>query len=80
MGCEVGNPGIQPQRRGIAVDRYLGMDVHAESCSFCVVDASGKVVRGDAVESNGQALISYLKQLAGKLHLCYEASEWAVWL
>lgn len=62
------------------MERYLGMDVHAESCSFCVLNSSGKVVRRDVVETNGRALISYLKQLAGRLHLCYEESEWAGWL
>lgn len=62
------------------MERYLGMDVHAESCSFCVLNASGKVVRRDVVETNGQALVAYLKQLAGRLHLCFEESEWAGWL
>lgn len=62
------------------MERYLGMDVHAESCSFCLLNASGKVVRRDVVETNGQALVAYLKQLAGRLHLCFEESEWAGWL
>jgi transposase len=56
------------------------MDVHAESCSFCVLDARGKEVQRDVVETNGQALIQYLKQFSGRLHLCYEESEWAGWL
>lgn len=51
------------------MERYLGVDVHVESCSFCVLDASGKVVRRDVVETNGQALIACLKQLAGLFHL-----------
>ena len=80
MGCETRDPGIEPQRRRIAVERYLGMDVHAESCSFCVLEASGKELRRDVVETNGQALIHYLKQFSGGLHLCYEESEWAGWL
>jgi len=62
------------------MERYLGMDVHAESCSFCVLEASGKELRRDVVETNGQALIQYLKQFSGGLHLCYEESEWAGWL
>ena len=62
------------------MERYLGMDVHAESCSFCVLEASGKELRRDVVETNGQARIQYLKQFSGGLHLCYEESEWAGWL
>ena len=59
------------------MERYLGMDVHAESCSFCVQEASGKELRRDVVETNGQALVSYVKHVAGRLHLCFEESEWA---
>ena len=54
------------------MERYLGMDVHAESCCFCVLEASGKELRRDVVETNGQALVQYLKQVSGGLHLCYE--------
>lgn len=79
MGCLL-TPGILPQRRRIAVERYIGMDVHAESCSLCVLDARGKQVRGEVVETNGQAIIQYLKQFSGRLHLCFEESEWAGWL
>ena len=62
------------------MERYLGMDVHKTSCSFCVLDASGRRVRQDVVETNGQALVGYLKQQPGRLHLCFEESEWALWL
>lgn len=62
------------------MERYLGMDVHAESCSFCVLEASGKEVQRGVVETNGEALVSYVKQFPGRLHLCYEESEWAGWL
>lgn len=62
------------------MERYLGMDVHAESCTICVVDGRGRQVRRDVVETNGQALVEYLKQVPGRLHLCFEESEWAAWL
>ena len=39
-----------------------------------------KRVRRDVVETNGQALVGYLKQLAGDLHLCIEEGEWSQWL
>lgn len=62
------------------MERYLGMDVHTASCTLCVLDARGKRVRHDVVETNGQALVGYLKQLPGRLHLCFEESEWEAWL
>ncbi len=49
--------GIAPQRRRTAVERYLGGDVHAQSVTFSVLDASGRQIRRDVVETNGQALV-----------------------
>ena len=63
------------------MERYLGMDVHAASCTFSVKDAAGKWIhRNVVVETNGRALIGYLKQQPGRLHLGLEESEWAHWL
>ncbi|MGD2071709.1 MAG: transposase [Gemmatimonadota bacterium] len=62
------------------MERYVGMDVHAESCSVTVRKASGKVIRRDIVETNGQALTRYLETLGGNLHLCVEECEWSNWL
>lgn len=60
--------------------RYLGMDVHAASVTVCVLNEAGKRVRQDVVETNGQALVEYLKMQPGRLHLCFEEGEWAHWL
>lgn len=62
------------------MERYLGGDVHAASVSFCVLNESGKQVRRDVVETNGRALLGYVKQLAGNLHLCIEEGEQSQWL
>jgi len=62
------------------MERYLGGDVHAASVSFCVLNESGRQLRHDVVETNGQALVGYLKQLPGNLHLCIEEGEWSQWL
>ena len=62
------------------MERYLGADVHAASVPFCVLDASGKQIRRDVVETNGKALVGYLQQLPGRLHLCLEEGEWSQWL
>jgi hypothetical protein len=72
--------GIEPQRRRTAMERYLGADVHAASVTFCMLDASGKQIRRDGVETYGKALVGYLQQLPGNLHLCLEEGEWSQWL
>ena len=62
------------------MERYLGGDVHAASVTFSVLDASGKQLRRDVVETNGKVLIGYLQQIPGNLHLCIEEGEWSQWL
>jgi hypothetical protein len=62
------------------MQRYLGLDVHADSCTLSVLSEAGKGVRRDVVETNGQALVSLLKQIPGTLHLCVEEGEWSQWL
>lgn len=62
------------------MERYLGLDVHRDSCTFCVLSESGQQVQRQVVETNGQALVSFVRQLPGRLHLCLEESEWSQWL
>jgi transposase len=62
------------------MERYLGLDPHARSCTFCVLNHTGKQLRRDVVETNGEALVGYLKQITGKLHLCIEEGEYSQWL
>ncbi len=42
------------------MERYLGGDVHAASVSFTVRSEAGKILRRDVIETNGQALVSYV--------------------
>ena len=62
------------------MERYIGGDVHAASVSFSVRNETGKVLRRDVVETNGQALIGYVSQQPGQVHLCIEEGEWSQWL
>jgi hypothetical protein len=43
------------------MERYLGADVHAASLTFCVLDASGKQVRRDVIETNGKRALAVLR-------------------
>jgi transposase len=62
------------------MQRYLGADVHAASVTLSVLNETGKQLRRDVVETNGQALVGYLGQIPGELHLCIEEGEWSQWL
>ena len=52
--------------------RYLGGDVHSTTCTFAQVGASGKRLRQDVIETNGQALVGYVRSVPGEVHLCIE--------
>jgi predicted NBD/HSP70 family sugar kinase len=39
------------------MDKYIGLDVHATSCTAAVVDARGKRLGSHVIETNGQALV-----------------------
>lgn len=45
------------------MEKYIGMDVHGDSCTVFSVNRSGKRVRQDVVETNGQALLEYVRQI-----------------
>ncbi len=62
------------------MQRYLGIDVHSKSSTIHVMSAAGKKVRQDVVETNGEALVGYLAQIPGQLHVCLEEGEWSAWL
>ena len=62
------------------MERYIGGDVHAASVTMSVRSEAGKIVRRDVVETNGSALVGYIKQQPGHVHLCIEESEWSGWL
>ena len=62
------------------MDRYIGGDVHQASVTFVVLSETGKQIRRDVVETNGHALVGYIKQQPGRLHLCIEEGEWSHWL
>ena len=47
------------------MERYLGADVHAASVTFSVLNESGRQLRRDVIETNGKALVGYLRQLPG---------------
>jgi transposase len=62
------------------MSRYIGLDAHARSCTLAVVGPSGKHIRTDVVETNGQALVEYLKLIPRPRHLIFEEGTQSAWL
>ena len=54
------------------MDRYIGLDVHAVSCTLGVLGPSGKRLKSMVVETNGQALLEAVRSIPGRIHLCLE--------
>ena len=62
------------------MDHYIGLDAHMKSCTFVVLTAKGKHVLTQRVETNGRALCSFIRSVAGIKHLCLEECELSEWL
>ncbi len=62
------------------MERYIGLDPHGTSCTFGVIGPSGRKLRHDVVETSGAALVSYLRSIPGKKHLCLEEGTHSAWL
>ena len=62
------------------MDRYLGLDAHTASCTFGVIDPSGKRLKSMVVETNGAALVQTVQSIPGRLHMCLEEGELSAWL
>ncbi len=62
------------------MDRYIGLDVHSASCTAGVLSAKGRRLKSEVIETNGEALIGFLKTIPGNRHLIIEEGTHAAWL
>jgi transposase len=62
------------------MERYIGLDVHAASCTVAVVSERGKRLRDFPVETSGQALIEAISAIPGHRHLVMEEGTQSAWL
>jgi len=51
------------------MERYIGMDAHAASCTLAVISEKGRELRDFPVETNGQALVEAIRMIPGHKHL-----------
>jgi hypothetical protein len=62
------------------MERYVGLDAHATSCTFGVLSERGKRLKSAVVETNGRALVEFIKTVPGRKHLCLEEGTQSGWL
>ncbi len=62
------------------MERYIGMDVHAASCTLAVISQTGRRLKDFPVETNGQALVEAVRMIPGHKHLVFEEGLQSAWL
>lgn len=62
------------------MERYIGMDVHAASCTLAVISEKGRKLKDFPVETNGQALVEAIRMIPGRKHLVIEEGLQSAWL
>jgi|RhiMethySRZTD1v2_1073278.scaffolds.fasta_scaffold125267_1 transposase len=60
--------------------RYIGIDVHSESCTVAVMGPTGKRLKEAKIETNGKALTDFIRTIAGQRHICFEEGTHSEWL
>ena len=62
------------------MDRYIGLDAHASSCTLGVMTPSGKRIGSYVVETNARCLIEAVRQIPSPRHICLEEGTLSEWL
>ncbi len=61
-------------------DKYVGADVHSATTSLAVLNGRGKLLMEAVVETQAEILVSFVRSLAGRVHLTFEEGTQAEWL
>jgi transposase len=62
------------------MDRYIGLDVHAQSTTVAVMSENGKRLSSQVVETSATALIDVLKSIQGTKRVVLEEGTQSTWL
>jgi hypothetical protein len=62
------------------MDRYIGIDSHASSCTLAVVGPSGRKLSQQVVETNASGLVGAIRSIPRPRHLCLEEGTHSAWL
>jgi transposase len=62
------------------MDRYIGLDIHAQTTTLAVMSAKGKHLTETVIETHGKLLVETIGSIAGDLHVCLEEGMHAEWI
>jgi transposase len=62
------------------MERFIGLDVHRDSCTIAVIGPSGKRLKSFPVETNGRAIVEAIRCIPGRRHICLEEGTQSAWL
>jgi transposase len=62
------------------MERYIGIDVHLESCTFAVMGRSGRRLKEQVVQTDARAIRQFVKAVGGERHVCFEEGELSDWI
>ena len=60
--------------------RYIGLDVHQQSCTAVVLNAAGKRLRTDVLETRAHVLRDFARAMGRPRHVCFEEGTQSEWL
>jgi len=60
--------------------KYIGLDAHSSTCTFCVVDAHGTELDMTTIATNGRLLVEYIESLGGTIVIAFEECDLSIWL
>jgi len=62
------------------MDRYIGLDVHSQTCTLAVLGPTGRKLRLQVLETTGPALIQAVRAIPGPKHICLEEGTQSAWI
>lgn len=60
--------------------KYIGIDVHSSTCTFCVLDERGVEIDNVTMETNGRHIVGYISSIEGKKAVAIEECELSSWM
>ena len=62
------------------MQRFIGIDVHGQSCTLVVMGASGRRLGEHVVETSAKALTERMRSIHGDKYVCTEEGTQSEWL
>lgn len=62
------------------MQRYIGIDVHASSCTVAVLGQSGKRIKELRIDTDQKVIKETLRGMAGDRYVCFEEGTMSDWL